>query len=126
MVYYSIVYDSRLGRESRPRPPNVPLLRASIRWYLGCLKGQLAGAGTKVPLKEFGVPVGLIEGRFRVQLGGSWALVTTRSWACNFTLGLQWAQKSLMVLVGEPIPLSREPGSCVLAWCMVMSSWGMI
>ena len=29
-----------------PRPPtSIKGLRGSIRWYLGCLKGQLGGAG---------------------------------------------------------------------------------
>ena len=71
-------------------------------WYWQGPPSQIVASATKntlctfredigpqaVPSKEFGVPIGLMKGRFRVQPGGSWDLVTTYTWAYNPTYTL--------------------------------------
>ena len=65
----STCIDPKVVKSNRLRPSTYHISTGSL-WIRGHLLGILRGSwGT---LDEFGVPVGLIEGRFRVLLGGSW------------------------------------------------------
>ena len=52
--------------------------------YLGAPK-RAALKGVLAPFKDFWLPVGLIQGRLRIELGGLWDVVTTYNWAYNPT-----------------------------------------